>query len=63
LGSAGTSGRRALRGQLQPFTPSKIHTGNDRSQGIADVARRRERGEEISKADPQRLGTPVGMKN
>ena len=35
--------------QLQPFAPSKIHAWNGRSQGTADVAGRRKRGEEIWK--------------
>ncbi len=30
--------RMSLNGQLQPFTPCKIHAGTDRSQSAADVA-------------------------
>src|SRR6202023_431837 len=34
-------------GQLRPFMPEKTHVENDRSQGKADVAHRRNRSEEI----------------
>ena len=37
-----------------PRAPANEPRLNGRSRGIADVARRRERCEEISKADPQR---------
>jgi hypothetical protein len=37
--------------------------GNDRSQSAADVAQRRARGAEISKADCRRFPTAVGTKN
>jgi len=45
----GCSREWRLIGQLQPFTSSKIHAGTDRSQGAADVARCRKRGERSPK--------------
>ena len=41
-------------GQLQPSTPKENRAGNDRSQGTADVARRRTRNEKIYKAGARR---------
>jgi hypothetical protein len=64
--SARVSDRRtrwSLTGQLQPSIPKENHAGDDRSQGEADVARRGKRGEEISKADRQRLRNPISMKS
>ena len=43
--------RRSLTGQLRPSMPQKTHVGNGRSQGVADVTRRHNRGEET----PERL--------
>jgi hypothetical protein len=43
-------------GQLLPSVPKENHAGNDRSQGLADVARYRKRGDEISEVAGQGLG-------
>ena len=45
-------------GQLPPFTRKKTRVRNDRSQGGADVARRRSRSEEIYKAAAKKNWDP-----
>ena len=51
FGRSRSHGARVADRPLQPFTPFKFNAGSDRSQGAADIARYRKRGEQVSETD------------